>query len=235
MKTFRINPDGSNFSYEELKRITEQCLSFYRRASGREIAPVEETDATDGDWRPDGIKVIRFRPKEEFSKQSVLALAVRGIKFNQDTTKYMDLHELRWLAMHELGHNFGLRHDENSRYTVMTTERLFAMDDFSLLWRQDLQNLGSNVGIITVDEDLRIMIPAITSDGEQWSARLRVLKPGVWVIDKSYFADDGVEMIENARLTDNDELHLVDVDHLGLRYQQVRFKITPDLKFLLIK
>ena len=236
MMKFGINPDGSNFSYEELKRIVEQCLSFFRRATGRDIAPVTRTTETRGTYDN---RVISFLPRDQFSNPTVLALAAAGIWFNRSTTGHMDLHELRWLIMHELAHNFGLKHDPNSRYTVMSTRRFRTLSDYTLLWRQDLIGLGSNVALCSADEGLRIMIPAITiinveGEREQWAARLRVLKPGVWVIDKSYFPDDGIQMIENARLTDNDELHLVDVDHLGLRYQQVRFKITPDLKFLLI-
>ena len=54
------------------------------------------------------------------------------------------------------------------------------------------------------------------------------------VVDKSYLADDGIEMVEKAVLAPNDELHLMDVSFLGITYPLIRFDITSDMKFILI-
>jgi hypothetical protein len=231
---FTINPEGSKFSFEELKLVFEQNHRFIEQTSNHTFAPITETD-TDPEFRE---KSYWFKPKSEFGSRNVMALAERGSKFNIDNIKYLDLHELRGLALHELGHNVRLVHTDN-KYSVMSVNPFRSRDDKSLLWRADLLKLHevaplnpNPVGLVTVDNGLSVMIPALTFEGKQWGVKLKVISGGKWMVDKYYEAEDDVQMVEKAFMTET-ELRLEDVSYLGFVYPLVRFKITPDLRFIL--
>jgi len=235
-----INSEGSTYSCDELKVIFQQNFAFIEKYSDYTFNPLQCSGMEPG-VRIVGARVIGFQPATWFSNPLFLAIAANGVVFNTDRTWFFSLPELRGLGLHEIFHNLGLAHTDY-RYSVMSTFKLRRNKDMSLPWRDDLQALCAlspscilPTGWISVDEDLTIMIPAVQYEGAQWSAVLRHLYDDTFIIDRSYLQED-MKMIEKAVLVGEDTLLLKDVCHLGLIcYPEVRFNITPDLKFVLIR
>lgn len=233
-----INDEGSTYSCDELKVLFQQNFAFIEKYSDYTFNPIQCASLPPGE-RIVGGRVIGFLPATEFSNSMHLAQARNGVVFNIDRTWFFSKQELRCLALHEIGHNLGMAHTDY-RYSVMSTFKLRRNKDMCTPWRDDLQALCAlsptciiPTGWISVDEELTIMIPAVQYEGEQWSAVLRHLYDDTFIIDRSYLQED-MKMIEKATLV-GEELHLKDVSYLGLPYPLVRFEITPDLKFVLIR
>lgn len=236
---YLINPKWSEFSYEQLKVIFRQNFDFIEQVSDNTFTPLEETDA-DPLVGVRGKYMISFLPSETFPHPTARAIARGGLIYNSDKVKHLSLSELRGIGLHEISHNMGLPHTDYT-HSIMTDNLFISPNHRWLFWRHDLLKFHEiapkttePVGFISIDEDLRIMIPAVTKDGKQWSAVLRHLTAMTWIIDRSYFADDGITMQEKASLSENGELHLEDVNYLGSIFTLLRFEITPDLKFILI-
>jgi len=235
-----INSNGSTYSCDELKVIIQQNFAFIEKYSDYTFNPLQCSDLSPRTRHSEG-KVIGFQAATEFSNAFHLAVAINGVVFNIDRTWFFSKQELRCLFLHELGHNLGMAHTDY-RYSIMSTFRLRRNKDMCTHWRDDLQALCAlspsciiPTGWISVDEELTIMIPAVQYEGAQWSAVLRHLYDDTFIIDRSYLQED-MKMIEKAVLVGEDELLLKDVCHLGLIcYPEVRFNITPDLKFVLIR
>jgi len=235
---FFINPEGSTYSCDELKVIIQQNFAFIEKYSDYTFLPLQCSDLSPRVSHPEG-KVIGFQPATEFSNAFHLAVAIQGVVVNIDRTWFFSKQELRCLFLHELGHNLGMAHTDY-RYSIMSTFKLRRNKDMCTPWRDDLQALCAlspscilPTGWISVDEELTIMIPAVQYEGAQWSAVLRHLSEDTFIIDRSYLQED-MKMIEKAVLV-GEELHLKDVSYLGLPFPLVRFSITPDLKFVLIR
>ncbi len=225
-----INPEGSQFTYKQLRTMLRQNFAFISRASSYTFT-IEQTTARTLPW-PN--KVLRFDPPEAFSKPTQLALAGAGISVNASSTKDFDKKNMRQLLHHEIGHNVGLGHDQHSKYTIMTqVPRFDRRSYFSLLWREDLLDLHLKapnrdvpVGWCSGDEDFNIMIPAIWAKGEQWQVRLKHYKDKTWRAD--IMEPEGVNrrMKEKAVLV-NGQLHIKDLSYLGHTLPTQRFNIVP--------
>lgn len=234
-----INSEGSAYSCEELKVIIIQNFKFIEKYSDYTFNEPQCAALEPGVRIPGG-KVIGFQPATWFSNPLFLAIAANGVVINQDRTWFFSEMELRCLIYHELQHTVGIAHT-SYRYSVMSTFKLRRNKDMCLPWRDDLNALCAlspscmiPTGYISVSEDLTIMIPAVKYEGAQWSAVLRNISGDTFIIDRSYLQEDGITQIEKAVLV-NDELHLKDVSYLGIPYSLVKFEITPDLKFILIR
>jgi len=238
----KINPENSGFTYEELESVFKRNAIAISRASSHTFLPFEETH-TNNEPPTFPNKVIRWRPPTEFSRPNIMALAAQGIKYNTGNTGNLNLQEVRRLGLHELGHNVQLYHT-SYRYSIMTQSAFRSNKDYSMLWRKDLLDLHASapktpepVGYISVDEDLRILIPSIMAYGEEHEVRLRSIGNGTWLADVVHAPNDGRDMVEQAFLMPGDELHLHNVLYMGLIYPLVKMKIEvgTHTKFTLIQ
>lgn len=211
---FSINPSGSNFTYKQLKEMLATNMRFVSQATRHTFSEITETDRTRGDFRN---RVLSFLPSTEFNKSTYLAVAAGGIRVNIERTRWLDYYDMRALLLHELLHNVGVHHTE-SLYSVMSVNKFRSIKNFSLLWRRDLIELGCNIGIVSVDEKLNIMIPAIWYQGKQWAVRLKNVKPQVWSVHHAYEADDAVELETRATLLPGDIISLDRISFLGTTY-----------------
>ena len=239
---YAINPEGSLFTFEQLVVILQQNLDFISLVTGHtfEVNPVPSTKIT-GDQVEE---VIRFRPDDEFSSPTQLALAAAGIKFNIARMVNYDLVELRELMLHELGHRTGIKHTQDP-FSVMSTYRFRSSDDKSLLWRKDLidyhnyapRDDQSVVGRCSINEEFAIMVPAFlwddgTGNGvQEWSFKLRYVQGGnYWLVNKSYKgADDGVNMQVMASAVVPDPIN--DPEYVELQLRDA-FWIVGDTTFV---
>ena len=94
-----INPEGSNFTYEELRVVMEQNFGMIELVSEYRFNPIVETDAPAG-YRNDDCKVIGFQPKEWFNSPGHTAIAIHGMVFNIDKVVFLDLRTLRSIGLH---------------------------------------------------------------------------------------------------------------------------------------
>lgn len=228
---YHLNPTGSKFSYDELVKILRQNIGFIESSSGHTFGDIKPTTDTRGTFNK---KVISFLPPDDFSPKT-MAMARAGINFNTKYTDRMNLAELRGLALHEMGHNVGLNHTDKKE-SVMSLHKFRSPSDKSLLWRRDIIKMGGKVGVVSVDEDLSVMIPSVWWNGKEWAVKLKRDSRGIWYAANTYEADDDVNMDERAFLRDGDILELEDVCYLGITFPRVvRFQITPSLNFELIQ
>lgn len=234
-----INPEGSNFSYEQLRDVFQQNIFMIEMLTDHEFNPIAEGPGWLSPQDDTKLIVIKFLPKSEFGSPFHLAgirpsgtPGVTWIGFNINMIGMLTLPFIRALGLHEQGHEpLGMGHIKDSKYTIMSTHEHRKMIDKSLFWRHDFIKLGCNVGHIFADEHMRIMIPSITHPGTQtqWGVVLQYLSENVFGIKHAYEADDGVEMEEKATFFDDDgdgilELHNVTtVD--GVVHPLARFKM----------
>ncbi|PHS13491.1 MAG: hypothetical protein COA78_07065 [Blastopirellula sp.] len=233
MKRFNyaINIDGSTLSYEAVAAL---FLNNFKTISSVCGLTFDEITQTDERKRAYPLKLIKFSDGSNF-KSINMAVARAGVDFNIGKTAGKSPEWLRRLALHETGHNFGLKHTQIIE-SVMSVNRFRHPRGKSLLWRKDLIDLHniapSNpkpVALISVDEDFDVMIPSIVIGGVEMSVRLRYYPIGkFWMPSRVYSANDGVDMEERAKLMAGDILELSDVSFMGVNIGTVKMRLYKD-------
>jgi len=229
---YAINASGSKFGYNDLRFVIEQNLAFLERFSSLRFDPIQETDDP-----PEAAtyyrRIISF--VESFpsaNKHSYATSNFHQIAFNTSAMNFMTTEQIRAVTLHEMFHHLQLHHD-TERYSIMTGYRFRNIATTSLLWRHDLIELQMKyplgmtpIGWCSADKDLRIMIPAIMYQDQQWSLRMRHVYGETFVMEKDYVANDGVDMELKAHLMPDEELWIYDLSFLGFNYPLLKFKIT---------
>ena len=228
---YYLNPEGSNYSFEDLRDILEPNFQMISQACSHTFSPITETESRD---LPYPEKLIKFSPEENFAPGR-LALASKGIDFNIEGVENYTLPQIRRLALHELGHNLGMGHVP-FKESVMSVHEHRSPLDKSLLWRYDLIQLWDKapksekpIGLVSVDADFNVMIPSIVILGIEMSIKLRYYPIGqFWMVSHSYTANDGVDMEERAELLTGDILELHNLSFLGWTIPVVRMQIYKE-------
>lgn len=236
---YKIDPTGSNFTYEELATITRQNFGFISQFSNHTFAPLSETDQEPAFTE----RVIRFSPTVEFPP-NILALARRGVDVNIERTAAYDREEMRCLILHELGHNTGLAHVPILE-SIMSAHRFKSGKSRCLPWRSDIarwhkyhakEGEPTPVARVTISGDLTVRIPALTYEGKQIGVTLRHLYDKNFVASSYYAATEGIQMIEKAFLESETELVLYDANYLGTTWPTpLRFVLTPPRNYFVLQ
>lgn len=237
-----INPEGSNFTYEQLEPILTWNLKMVEMASEFEFEPVQPTTLRPGE-QPRGQKMFYYAPKEDFSNQRVAAIAAQGAKFN---TRYaLSLPVTQGVLMHEIGHNYRLRHvlegEPNFKYSIMSEYNLFGHINRTLLYRPDIIKMNtvpfSNglvippKNVIFADSQFRLMVPAVDYQGGQIWILMQYLQDNILQVKQSSALGHGPMddiVFENPSTFEGDILTLDQVHTETGTIENVRLKWLND-------
>jgi len=160
-----INPEGSNFTFDQLFPVLTWCLKMVALISTHEVRTVLKTNARPGQ-QPRGAKLLSFARKDHFH----MATANNGAEFN---TKFSpSLFILGCVLLHEITHGWS-GHDKVNTDTIMSSVRMFGTRNRALLYPKDVIAIntervfgGNNIittpkNVCIADELMRLMVSAV--------------------------------------------------------------------------